>query len=133
MCAGFPDDSDDKESACNPEHPGSIPGSGRWPGEGNGYPSIPLVSTLVFLPGEFYEQRRLVGYSPRGHKELDTIEQLILLGVCVCAQWCRLFVTPWTVVHQVPLSLELSRQEYWNGLLFPTAGDLPNSGKTLTL
>ena len=32
--------------------------------------------TPVFLPGEFHEQRSLVGYSPRGRKELDTIEQL---------------------------------------------------------
>ena len=30
------DGSDDKESACNTEDPGSIPGSGRSPGEGNG-------------------------------------------------------------------------------------------------
>ena len=28
----------DKESACNAEDPGSIPGLGRSPGEGNGYP-----------------------------------------------------------------------------------------------
>ena len=28
----------------------------------------------VFLPGEFHAQRRLVGYSPWGHKELDTTE-----------------------------------------------------------
>ena len=27
-----------KESACNAEDPGSVPGSGRSPGEGNGYP-----------------------------------------------------------------------------------------------
>ena len=31
-------------------------------------------STPAFLPGEFHGQRRLVGYSPWGHKELDTIE-----------------------------------------------------------
>ena len=30
----------------------------------------------VFLPGEFYGQRNLVGYSPWDHKELDTTEQL---------------------------------------------------------
>ena len=30
----------------------------------------------------------------------------------------RHFVTPWTVVHQVPVSVEFSRQEYWNGLPF---------------
>ena len=32
--------------------------------------------TLVFLPGEFHGQRSLADYSPWGHKELDTIEQL---------------------------------------------------------
>ena len=36
--AGFPDGSDSKESACNAGDPGSIPGSGRSPGERNGYP-----------------------------------------------------------------------------------------------
>ena len=35
-----------------------------------------------------------------------------------------LFVTPWTVAHQAPLSMEFSRQEYWNGLPFPSPGDL---------
>ena len=35
---GFPGGSDSKESACNAEDPGSIPGLGRSPGEGNGYP-----------------------------------------------------------------------------------------------
>ena len=34
----FPDDSDGKESACNVGNPGLIPGSGRFPGEGNGNP-----------------------------------------------------------------------------------------------
>ena len=31
----------------------------------------------------------------------------------------------WTVAHQVPLSMEFSRQEYSSGLPFPTPGDLP--------
>ena len=30
-----------------------------------------------------------------------------------------LFVSPWTVTHQAPLSMGLSRQEYWSGLPFP--------------
>ena len=34
---GFPGGSDDKESAYNAEDLSSIPGSGRFPGEGNGY------------------------------------------------------------------------------------------------
>ena len=35
---GFPGGSDGKEPACNAGHLGSIPGSGRFPGERNGYP-----------------------------------------------------------------------------------------------
>ena len=35
--SGFPGGSDSKESACNAKDPGSIPRSGRSPGEGNGY------------------------------------------------------------------------------------------------
>ena len=35
---------------------------------------------------------------------------------------------PWTVAHQAPLSMEFSRQEYWNGLPFPSPGDLPDPG-----
>ena len=34
--------------------------------------------TPVFLPGELYRQRSLVGYSPWGHKESDTTERLTL-------------------------------------------------------
>ena len=37
-------------------------------------------------------------------------------------------VNPWTVAHQVPLSMGFSRQEYWSGLPFPPLGDLPNPG-----
>ena len=39
-----------------------------------------------------------------------------------------LFVTPWTVAYQAPLSMEFARQEYWNGLPFPSAGNLPEPG-----
>ena len=35
---GFPGGSDGKASACNVGDPGLIPGSGRFPGEGNGNP-----------------------------------------------------------------------------------------------
>ena len=36
------------------------------------------LPTPVLLPGEFHGQRNLVGYSPWGHKELETTEQLTL-------------------------------------------------------
>ena len=40
----------------------------------------------------------------------------------------RLFVTPWTVALQAPLSMGFSRQEYWSGFPFPPLGDLPDPG-----
>ena len=53
-------------------------------------------------------------------------------GMCTCvyasvAQPC-LFVTPWTVAHQAPLSMGFFRQEYWNGLPFSSSRDLPGPG-----
>ena len=65
---GFPGSSDGKESACTAGDPGSMPGLGRFSGEGNGKP------TPMFLPGESHGQRSLVGYSPWGRKELDMTE-----------------------------------------------------------
>ena len=48
---------------------------------------------------------------------------------CACVfSHMELFVTPWTVAHQAPLSLEFSRQEYRSGLRCPPPGDLPNPG-----
>ena len=61
-----------KASACDAGNLGSIPGSGRSPGEGNGNP------TPVFLPGESHGWRSLVGYSPQGCKESETTERLHL-------------------------------------------------------
>ena len=38
-------------------------------------------------------------------------------GVCVCVcvlSHTQLFGTPWAALHQAPLSMDLSRQEYWS-------------------
>ena len=40
----------------------------------------------------------------------------------------QLFVTPWTVGYQPPLSMGFPRQEYWSGLPCPPPRDLPDSG-----
>ena len=40
----------------------------------------------------------------------------------------RLFATQWAVAYQTPPSMGFSRQEYWSGLPFPSAGDLPDPG-----
>ena len=38
----------------------------------------------------------------------------------------QLCVTPWTVVHQTPLSMGFFRQEYWSGSPCPPPGDFPD-------
>ena len=55
-------------SARDAKDTGSIPGLGRSPQRRKWQP------TPVFLPGEAHGQRGLVGYSPWGRKEVDTIE-----------------------------------------------------------
>ena len=102
---GFPDSSVGKESACNAGDPSLIPGSGRSTGEGLGYPPqyswASLVAQLEMNPPAMretwvqslgwedpLEKRkathssilawRILLYSPRGLKELDTTEQCSL-------------------------------------------------------
>ena len=51
--------------------------------------------------------------------------------VYLCAQvlgHVQLFVTPWTVSCQFPLSMGFSRQAYWSGLPCPPLGDLSDTG-----
>ena len=48
---------------------------------------------------------------------------LVVIVVVLVAQSSDSFVT-----HQAPLSMEFSRQEYENGLPFPSPGDLPDAG-----
>ena len=65
LCEGFPGGSDGKKSACSAGDPGSIPGSGRSPGEGNSYPlQYSCLENSVVRPW--------------GCKEPDTTERLTL-------------------------------------------------------
>ena len=50
--------------------------------------------------------------------------------VCVLGHfnYILLFAALWTITCQVPLSMGLSRKEYWSELLFPSPGHLPDSG-----
>ncbi|KAI4548547.1 hypothetical protein MG293_000877 [Ovis ammon polii] len=66
----FPGGSDGKASAYNAGDLGSIPGSGRNPGEGNGHP---LQYSRLENP---MDGKSLVGYSPWRRKELDMTERL---------------------------------------------------------
>ena len=53
-----------------------------------------------------------------------------IFHACVLSCFSRVghFATQWTVAHQAPLSMGLSRQEYWSGLPFRSPGDLPDPG-----
>ena len=52
----------------------------------------------------------------------------IIGGGGLVAKSCLSLATPWTVACQAPLSMRFSRQESWNGLPFPSPGDLPDPG-----
>ena len=67
---GFPSVSDDKESTCNVGDLGSIPGLGRSPGGGKGYP---LQYFHLETP---HGQKSLVGCNAWGRKELDMTVRL---------------------------------------------------------
>ena len=56
------------------------------------------------------------------------IGKVMSLPTCLLIHFScvRLFVTPWTVSCQAPLSMGFSRQEYWSGLPCPPPGDLPD-------
>ena len=60
-------------------------------------------------------------------KDAHKLTASVFVGVLVLSHIC-LFVTPWTVACQAPLSMRCSQQEYWSKLPFPSLGDLPEPG-----
>ena len=130
---------------------GSIPRSGRSPGEGNGNLLQDSCQDNPMGRGVWWLQ-------PMGPKESDTTKQLnnslscllgnlrdvsysplsaihTLQGLNKCfvvivqsLSHIWLFVTPWSVAHQAPLPMGLSWQESWSRLPFPSPGDFPNPG-----
>ena len=56
-------------------------------------------------------------------------QYITLFIVAVLSPSCvLLFVTPWTVAHQAPLSMGFPRQEHWGGSPLPSPSALPNPG-----
>ena len=79
ICPGLPWWLSGKEPTCDAGDAGSIPGSERSPGEGNGYPlqlEKEMATHSSTLAQKFHGWRSLVGYSPWGHKESDMTERL---------------------------------------------------------
>ena len=60
------------------------------------------------------------------------VQNSFLLLRCICSAQLlsrvQLFLIPWTVARQAPLSVGFSRQEYWNGWPILPPGDLPDPG-----
>ena len=107
---GFPFGSAGKESTCNMGDLSLIPGLGRSPGEGKGYPlqySGLEKSMDCIIHGVAKSWTQLSGFH--------------------YAQLC-LTVRDTTHCGSPSLSMGFSRQEYWSGLPFPPPGDLSNSG-----
>ena len=74
------------------------------------------------------------GFQVINETEVDVFLEVpalsVIQRVCMISHFSRvqLFVTPWTVARQAPLSVGFSRQEYWSGLPCPPLGDLPTPG-----
>ena len=83
---GFSDRSVEKESACNAGDPGSVPGSGRSPGEGIGYPLqyswASLVAQLVKnLPAMRETWVQSLGQEDPLEKEMTTHSSILAWGI----------------------------------------------------
>ena len=125
----------------------SIPGLGRSPGEGKSYPlQYSGLENSMDCIGVTKSRTRMSNfhtYVLEWHNK-NMFWNFVSLEVPTkfhlyasyhhphhfsCVQ---LFVNPWTVAHQAPLTgfsrQEFSRQEHWSGLPLPTPGDLPDPG-----
>ena len=68
-----------------------------------------------------------ISCSPIG-QEISSFHTINMWACQVASVVFTSFVTPWTVAHQAPLSIGISRQEYWSGLLCLPPRDFPTQG-----
>ena len=86
---------------------------------------------IIIRPLETDISFRKLGPEYTLHNSIFYYLNIVSISMRMCAQlprWVPLFVTPWTVAHQAPLSMGFLRQEYWSGLPFASPGDLLNPG-----
>ena len=74
-----------------------------------------------------------LSFSKLNCESFYSLPAILYLCVCVCVyaqslSCVQLFVIPWTVTCQAPLSMGFSRQGYGSGVLFPSSGNLPDPG-----
>ena len=109
-------------------HLQSFPASGSFPMSqlfASGGPSIGVSAPTSVLPMNTQD------WSPLGWTGWISLKSTLTSTPCVCAkslQSCLTLLAPEAVVHQTPLSIGFSRQEYWGGFPCPPSEDLPDSG-----
>ena len=93
------------------------------------------IETTIRCPNMWNNWNSLTWLLLRTHNDLTSLDNSLTVSYTVNILWkwkllscVWLFATPWTVAHQAPLSIELSRQEHWSGWPFPPPRDLPNPG-----
>ena len=89
-------------------------------------PSV-VLSTLLPISSshDISPTKRLIQLAPSCAPGFGIFAQAAPAFSCVCASSLShvpLFVTPWTIARQAPLSMWFSRQEHWSGLPFPSPG-----------
>ena len=82
--------------------------------------TVLIVCTFKYITRSYHSVSRLRPLRPREGRAC-------MLSPFSCI-W--LFATPWTEVHQAPLSMGFSRQECWSGLPRSPPGDHPSPGIT---
>ena len=98
--------------------------------------SIWVIQILTHLTGRYFKELKkdcvdllstqlnhfqTLCFIPYSHEPLLSHKVKLLSRV-------RFFATPWAVAYHVSPSMGFSRQEYWNGLPFPSPEDLPDPG-----
>ena len=145
---GFPGGSAGKESTCNAWDLGSIPGLGRSPGDGNGYPLqySGLENSMDYIYRVHAAAKSLqscltlcdpIDGSPLGSPVPGILQARILewgaISFSNAWKWkvkvklrscVQLLATPWTAAYQAPRSMGFSRQEYWSGVPLPRVMNL---------
>ena len=87
-------------------------------------PKLSYTEVAEFMLPLFIDKKAYFLY----FHSLRVLSNILSFKNCVCLVVSYSFVTPWTVAHQAPLSMELSRQEHWSGVPLPLPENLPNPG-----
>ena len=94
------------------------------------YPvSSEVIFQITLLRFELGEAGCLPSFLLPGYLNNKMLKEFCSLSMHVCVlSRVQLFVIPYTIARQAPLSMGFSRQEYWSGLLFPSPGIFLSQG-----